>query len=208
MAYNPPNTAAVADLFSAADFNKYIRENFASGIPSMFTATGDMVCAVGKHNAGRIAVGDEGKVMGVSSGTPAWVDRPTSKVAAAQLLRTNPITYDAFASAYITWDAIGFNIGGFTTYTTGFRIPDGMSGAYLTLGHFEFNKFIGSLGVYIYYKVNSGSVLYPRRTSTAKSFDFIDLRYINGGSVVNLMYEDNNDVSYTLNKAAFTMIKL
>jgi len=77
MAYNPVPTVATGDLWTASSHNTYIRDNFAAGVPDLFTAAGDLVYGTGANAAARLAIGANGKPLVVSSGLPAWGNFPT-----------------------------------------------------------------------------------------------------------------------------------
>jgi hypothetical protein len=77
MAYNTPPTKNTGDVFTAAEFNQYIRDNFAAGVPDIFSAKGDLVAATAANAATRLAVGTNGQRL-VADSTQAtgvkWAD--------------------------------------------------------------------------------------------------------------------------------------
>lgn len=72
MAYNPVPTVATGDLWTASNHNTYIRDNFAAGVPDIFTAAGDLAIASGANAASNLPVGSNGQVLQVIAGMPAW----------------------------------------------------------------------------------------------------------------------------------------
>ncbi|MHB0922613.1 MAG: hypothetical protein ACYC3H_01435 [Bellilinea sp.] len=72
MAYNPVPTVATGDLWTASNHNTYIRDNFAVGVPDIFTNAGDLVYGTGVNAAARRAIGSNGQVLTVSGGLPVW----------------------------------------------------------------------------------------------------------------------------------------
>lgn len=74
--YNPVPTYTTGDTFTAANANTYWRDNFSSGVPDIFTTLGDIAYATAANAATRLGIGAEGKVLGVSSGIPAWITDP------------------------------------------------------------------------------------------------------------------------------------
>lgn len=61
MPYNPVPTVATGDLWTASNHNTYIRDNFAAGVPDIFTTKGDLAVASAANAAGRLAVGANGQ---------------------------------------------------------------------------------------------------------------------------------------------------
>jgi len=77
MAYNTPPTKNTGDVFTASEFNTYIRDNFAAGVPDIFAAKGDLAAATGPDAATRLAVGTNGQRLAADSAQSAgmkWVD--------------------------------------------------------------------------------------------------------------------------------------
>jgi len=60
MGYTPLPTLATGDIWTAANHNTYIRDNFAAGVPDLFTTKGDLAAASGANAAGRLAAGADG----------------------------------------------------------------------------------------------------------------------------------------------------
>jgi len=63
MAYNPVPTVTTGDLWTAANHNTYIRDNFAAGVPDIFTAKGQIAVASGENAAGVLNPGSDGQVL-------------------------------------------------------------------------------------------------------------------------------------------------
>jgi hypothetical protein len=77
MAYNTPPTKNTGDVFTAAEFNSYIRDNFAAGVPDIFTTKGDLAAATGPNAATRLAVGSNGQRLAADSAQATgvkWAD--------------------------------------------------------------------------------------------------------------------------------------
>lgn len=77
MPYNPVPTVATGDLWTASNHNTYIRDNFAAGVPDIFTTKGDLAVASGPNAAGRLAVGSTGQVLAVDASQPLglkWIN--------------------------------------------------------------------------------------------------------------------------------------
>lgn len=63
MAYNAVPTVSNGDTWTAANWNTYVRDNFAAGIPDIFTARGDIALATGANAAARLAIGRDNQVL-------------------------------------------------------------------------------------------------------------------------------------------------
>ena len=74
IAYNAVPTVATGDTWSAANHNTYIRDNFAAGVPDIFTAAGDIAYATAANAASPLAIGTPGQVLKVNIGgtLPEW----------------------------------------------------------------------------------------------------------------------------------------
>lgn len=73
MGYSVVPTVATGDLWTAANHNTYIKDNFAAGVPALFSAAGDLVYGSSPGIATRLAIGTEGKLLTVlSNGLPGW----------------------------------------------------------------------------------------------------------------------------------------
>lgn len=81
MAYTAVPTVATGDLWTAANHNTYIRDNFAAGVPDIFTASGDLVYGSVADVAARLAIGSAGQILNVSGGLPAWTNNPSPAAA-------------------------------------------------------------------------------------------------------------------------------
>ncbi len=63
MAYTDIPTVSVGDLYTAANFNTHLRDNFAAGIPDAFTAQGDIGIGAGVDTIGTLALGTAGQAL-------------------------------------------------------------------------------------------------------------------------------------------------
>jgi hypothetical protein len=60
MVYNPVPLVSTGDLWTATNHNTYIKDNFAAGVPDIFTTKGDIAVATGADVAVRMAAGANG----------------------------------------------------------------------------------------------------------------------------------------------------
>jgi len=68
MAYTAVPTQNTGDEWTAAEHNTYVRDNFAAGVPDIFTTKGDLAVATAADTAARLAVGTDGHVLIADSG--------------------------------------------------------------------------------------------------------------------------------------------
>lgn len=91
MAYTPVPVVATGDLWSAADHNTYIRDNFAAGVPDIFTAKGDLCVASGPNAATVLPIGTDYQRLqcrAASTKGLEWVSQPPSVMAYRAALQT------------------------------------------------------------------------------------------------------------------------
>jgi hypothetical protein len=126
MAYSSVPTVATGDLWTAANHNTYIRDNFAAGVPAIFTTAGDLAYASGAAVAARLPIGSNGQVLKVSSGLPVWGSslEITKLVAATQSIPHNSATLVQFSTEVIDTG----NFSNLATSNTRITIPAGFDG--------------------------------------------------------------------------------
>jgi len=76
MAYTAVPTVNTGDTWTAANHNTYIRDNFAAGVPDIFTTAGDIAYATAADVAARLAIGSAGQLLKTNPGAtaPFWDD--------------------------------------------------------------------------------------------------------------------------------------
>lgn len=87
MAYSAVPTVTTGYLWTASDHNTYIKDNFAAGVPDLFTTKGDLAVASAADTAGRLGVGtnnyilvaDSAQTLGVKWGISPAQDLVTTK---------------------------------------------------------------------------------------------------------------------------------
>ncbi len=78
MAYNPVPTVATGDPWSAANHNTYVRDNFAAGVPDIFTAAGQIPYSTAADVAAVLAKPTVASVLKMlDTGVPSWLDLTT-----------------------------------------------------------------------------------------------------------------------------------
>lgn len=84
MAYTPVPSVSTGDTWSASQHNTYVRDNFAAGVPDIFTTKGDLAVATAADTAARLAVGSTGAILVADSAAAAGVRwSSTGKTASA-----------------------------------------------------------------------------------------------------------------------------
>lgn len=73
MAYTELASQITGDNWTALEMNKYVKDNFAAGIPDIFTTKGDLAAASGANAAVRIPVGSNGDFLFADSGQTGGV---------------------------------------------------------------------------------------------------------------------------------------
>lgn len=74
MAYTTVPSKATGDpAYTATFLNTYIKDNFAAGVPDIFTTKGDIAAATAADTATRVAVGSNNTVFQIQSGQSAGV---------------------------------------------------------------------------------------------------------------------------------------
>lgn len=74
MAYTPVPTVSTGDSWTAQDMNRYVKDNFAAGVPGLMTTKGDIVAATGVDAAARVGVGANDSVLFANSNKEAGME--------------------------------------------------------------------------------------------------------------------------------------
>jgi hypothetical protein len=113
MAYNPVPTVATGDLWTASNHNTYIRDNFAAGVPDIFTAAGDLAIASGANAATNLPIGSSGQVLQVIAGLPAWngADGCLVRKSTAQSISNNVLPTAISSFDIESWDYNSYHSG-------------------------------------------------------------------------------------------------
>lgn len=145
MAYNTPPTKADGDVFTGAEFNTYVRDNFVAGVPDIMAAKGDLAVASGPDAAARLAVGSNGQILIADSGATHGVNW-SFPIAPKVRLRVSGFTLNNLAPTAIQFstedvDTHAFaNLGTFNTRVT---IPAGLAGDYMLIAMVNFGTAAG-----------------------------------------------------------------
>ncbi len=67
MTYKPVTTKQAGDSLSAKEYNQFIKDNPAAGIPDIFTTKGDIAVGTGNDTVSRLGVGTNGQILTADS---------------------------------------------------------------------------------------------------------------------------------------------
>lgn len=155
MAYSAVPTVTTGDSWSAANHNTYIRDNFAAGVPDIFTAAGDLAYATAANAASPLAIGSSDQSLSVVSGLPAWSYGPGMVLLESQTISTTDTTEvifstidQAFTHLKIEMDYIAP-----TTDLTPVRIQ--LNGASSSTYYTEYQVRLDSRGTFEYYSYST-----------------------------------------------------
>ena len=127
MAYNTPPTKAVGDPLTAAEWNTYVRDNFAAGFPDLAAAKGDMLVATAANAAQALTAGSNYQILEALS-TETTGLRWSGNAPGARLHRTTAQSINNDTDTQITGFTADYDYGGFISGNT-FVIP--VTGLYL-----------------------------------------------------------------------------
>jgi len=172
MAYTAVKTVSTGDPWTARDMNRYVRDNFAAGVPDIMTTKGDIAVATANDTATRLGIGSNDEWLYADSGATTglvWgeighlktvgdgANQLVSSVSTALITCLSTETFDtaaAFTSDRFTCPAPGMYLVICTDYA------DGNSE-----GHIQIND---NLRYYLYKNAVLHSVLYRANFDEAK----------------------------------------
>lgn len=157
MSFSPVPTVATGDIWTAAQHNTYIRDNFAAGVPGLFTTKGDIAIASASQVAGRLGVGSAGQALTPDSAEALgvkWAGFPT---------------WGLWTNA--AWDSVAKNIGVYTVNASDWTgVPASKVGAVILSIHGKWaaagdaNYFsavkVGSLSPYVLVRAHTANSIY------------------------------------------------
>lgn len=139
MAYNAVPTVTTGDLWTASNHNTYIRDNFAAGVPDIFTTKGDLAIASGANAAGRLGVGSNGKVLVASSAESLGI-KWTNGFSTGKASRSTTQALTAGAQTKVQFTTEDFDSESyFTLGSSNTRCTIPVSGIYLFVGAVKFS---------------------------------------------------------------------
>jgi hypothetical protein len=186
MAYASVPTVATGDLWTAANHNSYIRDNFAAGVPDIFTTKGDLAVASGPDAAGRLGISANGLILQADSAQGLGMRWAFNQVAVS--LSKSGWTLVNNTDTLIPWgseDLDTHNLVDLVADATKVTIPAGLGGWYLVTSNISFSDQNGTKTLTIWKNgvaLNAGQVnvnpQYAKGLSIAKMVYLADTDYL------------------------------
>lgn len=156
MAYNALATAVTGDLWTAANHNTYIKDNFAAGVPDIFTAAGDIPYASGANAAAVLAIGSPKEVLTVNAaGTSIeW----GNKFSGCSVQRAAVQSISGGSDTKIVFDTQTFDTDGYWTTDNTDAITTPWAGVYECSGFVSFAASTDAGGVFERIKIAGTAV--------------------------------------------------
>lgn len=213
MAYNTPPTKSVGDTLTAAEWNTYVRDNMAAGVPDLFTAQGDLVVASAANVAAVLPASYNHYVLestGVGGALQWTATVPQCRIhkSTTQSIPDNTLTEIAFDSEDADTD--GFYPGSGNSIT----LPSTAIGSGLYAvncrgifdGHATDAK-LRQVGIYISGTyVNATFVQDADGTATSVSIN--ELLYLGAGTVLRMVVHQISGGSLNFNSANMAVVRI
>lgn len=145
MAYTPVPTQNVGDDWTATEHNTYIKDNFAAGVPDIFTAKGQIAVATAADAAEALSVGTNGYVLMADSSSDGgnvgmkWASPGGPR---ARLKRSTTLAVNSGTDTIVDYATTDYDTH--TAVTTGaswnFDVPAGQGGYYLIIASVLFES--------------------------------------------------------------------
>ena len=136
MAYTSVPTYTTGDVFTAANANTYWRDNFAAGVPDIFTAAGDLAYATAANAAAPLAIGAAGALLRSTGSAPAWL-AAGAEGSLLGILAAAP----AWVNSWLVTAALG------SDHTVSGQVITLTAGANVAFGDFCYMKADGKMGL-------------------------------------------------------------
>jgi hypothetical protein len=114
MAYTAVPSKSTSDTVTGDEWNTYVKDNFAAGVPDIFTAKGDIAAGTAADVAAHLAVGANGTLLTAASGEAtglSWAIPSTAqayaryKVSATRSLANSTLTIVNFDTSVFDTDS-------------------------------------------------------------------------------------------------------
>ena len=204
-------TKSAGEVLTLSNYNS-IKNNFATGVPDIFTAKGDLAVGTAADAATRLAVGENDSTLVADSSQTtglAWQIKPAARVYNSGNILT----------AVSGWESLTFNSERFDTdgmhslseNTGRLTAPAGGAGLYLIGGTVKFQvaaimsdlvTYVAYMGIRILYNGLSsiavaGDSFFVRATSEISgAFDILTLYNLNVGDYVELQRMSHSKYPY------------
>jgi trimeric autotransporter adhesin len=144
MAYTALPEKSTGDSWTAENHNTYVKDNFASGVPDIFTTKGDLAVATAADTAARLAAGTNGHVLTADSGETSGIrwGSPLGETAYARYTKTSAQTISNTTTTIVNFDNEDYDSD--DAVTTGaawkFTVPADHGGYYLVTAILTFDS--------------------------------------------------------------------
>lgn len=205
MSFTPVKTVSNGEAWTAKDHNTYVRDNFAAGVPDIFTAKGDIAIGTGVDACTRLPVGVNGEYLSSTPNAALGVNWASTAVGmCAQVNDTQMTTYDAWA-LFTTNPSEDFDVHADFANRT-FTIP--VSGIYLVGCHMLYGMYSGSkeadselrVGTYVNGALKTVLGVYVSQCAGgtgAMPLNGNDILKLSKGDTVQFWFWNNGDASHT-----------
>lgn len=154
MAYSTLPTVATGDLWTAANHNTYIKDNFAAGVPDIFSAKGDLAVGAGVDQALALGVGANSSILVPDSAQTVGLKWVPNYAGLIYRSTNQSITDNTWTK--VQFDSAVFDYGSCFNVSSTYRFTAPITGVYLVNSavHFYQNPTQGTarvgVGVAIY----------------------------------------------------------
>lgn len=195
MTYQTVPTVVTGDMWTAAQNNTYIRDNFSALWP--YTAAGDMAYASSSSTLSKITVGSEGQILNVSSGVPVWTDQTQIFC----FLRRNANQSTSGLNTNINFDVEEFDNFGFFNPATPTIVTLPQAGLYKFDGYIRFSP--SSTGFYVGSNIYINPTVYlmDNRQSVNSAYAITNFSYLfkaTGSTNMNIRGYQNSGSSLSM----------
>lgn len=210
MAFNFLTTFLAGHKITAAEWNTYIKDNFAELFK--YTAKGDLVYGNSASTTAKLGIGTAGQVLTVSGDVPVWA---SPAVIGCKVFNTGSQAITTGVETEIsTLNSESFDAGSFHEGSNGYlTVPAGLAGYYLITanGYFTSHTTNGQLRE-IGIKINT-SVFNRQSSANAGDVDPTHISvncisYLSAGDIVKIVVTQKAGITLNFNYFILSLVRL